>query len=318
MPQSSAPPTILVVLSDEHQAREVEEHLRAWGYEVLRASGHMRALTLLDDAVVDLALVQAQRTDLEGKEFCRLVRNRIRQDFYPPLWLVFLGAEEERVRVAQEANEADDLLLSPFHWTELRWRVEHGLRHLRTLQQLRDGSRKDTGTGLFSQSGFRSLLREEVNRLARKQDWFSLLALHLSGLETVYRDLGAAWTKWFVVDWGRHLLTRLRDYDKLAEVTPERLCLLAPEVPPQGGVALCRRIRNDFEDYCRKNLPASGGGLHLICQGFSVHIDVPVDGQLQAAEEIMHWAVQPFPRNEDRWRQGRLHAEGFEWREEGR
>lgn len=39
MPQSSAPPTILVVLSDEHQAREVEEHLRAWGYEVLRASG---------------------------------------------------------------------------------------------------------------------------------------------------------------------------------------------------------------------------------------------------------------------------------------
>lgn len=317
MPKPSHDATILVVHDDALLAQEIGDRLTAWGYAVVHAPGHMRGLTVLDDTSVDLVLVQAERTDLEGKEFCRLVRRRMGQGVVPSLWLIVLGPMQERYRVAQEAKEADDLLFTPVYWTELQWRIENGLRHLRALHSLRDLSRKDTVSGLFSQSGFRALLREEVNRLARKHDWFSLLILHIRGLETVRRDLGATWAKWILADWGRHLLTQLRDYDKLGEIGEQRLCLLAPEVPPSGGKALCCRIQNDFQHYCQKNLPAAGGGLHLQCQGFSISIDVPVDAHLQAAEWILDWALQPLSVGPDSWREGRLSAGGFDWSEEG-
>src|SRR5688572_6859092 len=134
-----------VVEDDEPTRRFLADNLTADGYELLVAGGVRDALRQLDHHRVDLAIVDVGLPDGSGLELVRQIRAAsgagARVDARLPLVLLSgRAAEIDRVRGFERG--ADDYVVKPFAYGELRLRVAAVLRRTR---ERRGGGRLRVG-----------------------------------------------------------------------------------------------------------------------------------------------------------------------------
>lgn len=128
---TAARATILVVEDDAATARFLGDNLSADGHEVLAADTVRDAMRMLEFKYPDLAVVDLALPDADGLELIGRVRaadgvaSRANPDI--PL-LVLTGRSGELDRVRSLERGADDLLVKPFSYPELRLRIAALLR----------------------------------------------------------------------------------------------------------------------------------------------------------------------------------------------
>ncbi|MGZ4386192.1 MAG: response regulator transcription factor [Gaiellaceae bacterium] len=124
---------VLLAEAEKTSRDELEQSLAGDGYSVVAAAGGGEALELLEREQPDLVLLGAELPDLPALELCR----RLRSGMAGPSWnrdlpLILVGADHadplERVRAF--AGGCDDVLARPFHYEELRARIEALLRRV--------------------------------------------------------------------------------------------------------------------------------------------------------------------------------------------
>ena len=139
-------PTILVVEDDRATRTFLGDNLTADGYEVLECDCLEDARAFLGSAFPDLAIIDLSLPDGDGLDLLQSVRetDRAAGHIDPDLpILVLSGRVSELDRLRGFDRGADDYLLKPFSYQELRARVGALLRRTRTrpkLGRLRVGS----------------------------------------------------------------------------------------------------------------------------------------------------------------------------------
>jgi DNA-binding response OmpR family regulator len=123
--------TILVVEDDAATRTFLADNLMADGYDLLTADCARDGLRLLETKFPDLAVVDVGLPDGSGLELVRRVRDAdgvaSRMDPHTPLLVLSgLGGELDRVRGFERG--ADDYVVKPFAYSELRARVAALLR----------------------------------------------------------------------------------------------------------------------------------------------------------------------------------------------
>jgi DNA-binding response OmpR family regulator len=125
--------TILVVEDDDATRTFLADNLTADGYEVLVADCAADALRLLETKYPDVALVDVGLPDTSGLELIRRVRDAdglaSRANPAVPV-LVVSGRDAELDRVRALESGADDVVVKPFSYAELRLRVAALLRRI--------------------------------------------------------------------------------------------------------------------------------------------------------------------------------------------
>ena len=123
--------TVLVVEDDDATRTFLADNLSADGYELLVAGCARDGLRLLESKFPDLAIVDLGLPDTDGLEIVTRVREAdgvaTRLDPGTPL-LVLSGRAGELDRVRGLERGADDYLIKPFSYPELRARVASLLR----------------------------------------------------------------------------------------------------------------------------------------------------------------------------------------------
>ncbi|HEX7058462.1 MAG TPA: response regulator transcription factor [Solirubrobacterales bacterium] len=126
----------VVICEDDPVTLELlSDHLTADRYQALAAPTAHDALRFCRYSQPDLMLLDLQLPDASGLDVLREIRHSdgIASRFDPRLPVIVLtgrGADEERVR-GLEAG-ADDYLVKPFHYPELRARISAVLRRVAT------------------------------------------------------------------------------------------------------------------------------------------------------------------------------------------
>jgi DNA-binding response OmpR family regulator len=128
--------TATILLAEDHLLTRtfLAENLHADGYSVLEAETAREAEELLESEFPDLAIIDLGLPDGDGLELLRLVRaaeptaGRIDPDL--PL-VVLSGRSTELDRLRGFERGADDYVVKPFSYTELRARVVALLRRSR-------------------------------------------------------------------------------------------------------------------------------------------------------------------------------------------
>ena len=110
--------TILVVDDDPDILSSLSIHLRADGYQVLRASSGKEALGAIDREVPALAIVDLMMPGMDGFETSRRIKRRAD---IPIVILTAVDTEETKVRAIE--LYADDYLTKPFSYQELAARI---------------------------------------------------------------------------------------------------------------------------------------------------------------------------------------------------
>jgi len=293
--------TILLIEPDPDVSTRLAAVLRRVGLRLLSAQGHMQGITLLDDTSASLALVPVEATDIDGFEFCQLIRRREREQRREFVYLILLGEADQRRRIAESRAEADDFLITPYRDEELLWRIRSGLRLVHRLVSLQERLRFDPESNVLNPSGLRLCLQDEVNRAARRQSRLSLLLVCLKGLDLAEQSYGLDWITWLEDRLLDAVRESLRSYDSQAKLARGSLCLVLPDTEPSGLRSVLHRIEAEL-DRLLQSFPGQGFP-EVDPQLFGVSLKVLPDysGVFEAVERLVGWVeegLRSFPTGE--------------------
>ena len=134
-PQVTAAPTILIVDDDTGFRLTTSEALKGTGLNVTEASSGEDALSMLEEALPDLVLLDAIMPSMDGFEVCRQMRKRRDTRTIPVVILTGLG-DMDSVNRAFESG-ATDFIVKPINYALLNSRIQFQLRVAKDLRELR-------------------------------------------------------------------------------------------------------------------------------------------------------------------------------------
>ncbi|MCD6239316.1 MAG: DNA-binding response regulator [Thermotoga sp.] len=119
----------ILVVDDEPSIVElVSYNLKGEGYDVLKAYNAKEALKLMEKATIDLFIIDIMLPDMDGKELCRIIRERKKTQDKPIIFLTAKSSEFDRV-VGFEIG-GDDYVTKPFSIRELLARIKAIFRRM--------------------------------------------------------------------------------------------------------------------------------------------------------------------------------------------
>jgi len=128
-------PSLIMVVDDDRTTRLIiGKALRSAGFEILEAENGSEALSLLDDHLPDLVLLDVIMPGMDGYEVCR--RMRARPKFFTLPVVIMTGSNDfEAIGKAYEAG-ATDFFAKPINSQLLRERVRYMRRASETAREL--------------------------------------------------------------------------------------------------------------------------------------------------------------------------------------
>ncbi len=287
---------ILIVEPLREAAQEYALKLRAWGYDVAVAHNHFQGLSQIEDGSYDLALVGMESHELDGCEFCRLVRRReeIRNQKYTGLILF------SNIQHFQEINNQcfgiDDVLVKPFSSSELRWRIVKNCERRDLLAQLKDFQARSPNGNVFGRQNLSFILQKAVKTATRLQDEFSILLLSLQGLELAEIGYGSSAFSEFEKSFIASIYGLLRSMDQLGKLGKGRYCVLASHLPFPGLEGLQDRLERELlkdvlEKFAYLQLELNMSGLTLSVEPAS-SFSVPEASINRLEEWLLKWSEE--------------------------
>ena len=126
---------VLVVDDSRAQRHLLARTLSRWDFDVIEAESGEVALGIIKGRPVDLVISDWMMPGMSGVEFCKEYRKLRAGD---PGYFILLTAQTDRQALADGLDGgADDFLSKPFHATELRARINAGVRVLTAQRDLR-------------------------------------------------------------------------------------------------------------------------------------------------------------------------------------
>jgi len=126
---------VLIAEDDQVSQRILSRALENFGYEVMVADNGVQALNELQNHDSPaLAILDWMMPGMDGVEVCRLVRAT---DKSPPPYIILLTAKETKESIVQGLQSgANDYVVKPFDFNELRARVQVGERMVNLQEEL--------------------------------------------------------------------------------------------------------------------------------------------------------------------------------------
>jgi DNA-binding response OmpR family regulator len=122
---SARPPHVLLVDDDVRLVALLEDRLRRDGFEPIVATRGSQAISAIDREWPDLVILDLMLPDMRGDQVAVQIKKRA------DLPIIVLSAVTEvSSRTASIRDFAEDYLVKPFHYEELRVRVERVLRRM--------------------------------------------------------------------------------------------------------------------------------------------------------------------------------------------
>lgn len=119
------PPHVLLVDDDARLVSLLEDRLRRDGFQPTVATGGREAISAIDRSWPDIVVLDLMLPDMRGEQVAAQIKKRA------DLPIIVLSAVTEVAsRTASIRDFAEDYLVKPFHYAELRVRMERVLRRM--------------------------------------------------------------------------------------------------------------------------------------------------------------------------------------------
>jgi len=285
---------ILVISNNDQESNEIFYYLNNWGLEAYECKNHLHALTYMEDEEFDTVLVCSNYEDIDGLEFCRLVRRREKENTENSIYtyLILIGNEEERLSIIEsDFWDVDDFIIRPFLFAELRWRLGTGLKKLRKYKKLYNNQQIVYGQDVLNKNGLYSYILSELNRSWRANGQMCLLLVHLKGLELAGLNYGDEWVAWLDNYLVGTMNKNLRDYDKVGIVGRGVWCLVISDTSRQGLEGLISRLKKDMQNFLQSSQIVQLSNIELAFHGILINLELADYQNIFAFDRLWEWLI---------------------------
>lgn len=174
---SSPSKTLPILVADDDPVSRclLVKTLRGWGHEVQTTDDGEEAWELFRSGKVRLVLTEWMLPGMDGLELCYRIRAASTGSSQPAYIVLLTAKDSVQDRVAAFNAGADDFISKPFHYEELRARVQAGERILALQSELIGAREKmeqlaltDPLTGLLNRRALVEALRRDEDRMRRE------------------------------------------------------------------------------------------------------------------------------------------------------
>lgn len=180
---------VLIVEDDPISRRLLENIMPKWGYNVVFAKDGKEAWDLVNDPdAPNLIISDWMMPKMDGLELCRKIRLMKRSGYIYFIILTSKGSKEDVVKGLDAG--ADDFLVKPFDYEELKYRIKIGKRIIDLEQRITTLANTDSLTNVLNRRAFMERMEQEIQRAFREKSNLSFLITDIDHFKKVNDKYG--------------------------------------------------------------------------------------------------------------------------------
>lgn len=232
----------VLIIDDEVSNIEIMNAVLEDDYEVCFATSGEQALGMLHDVMPDLILLDVLMPGLDGFEVCRRIKQEPMLVDIPVIFTTGLGDTEDEMRGLSLG--AIDYVTKPIQPAVLRARVNNHVELKQLRDQLAQMAVTDALTGLSNRRHLERTLESETRRLARRNEWLSVIMLDIDFFKQFNDHYGHLAGDRAIAMVGAALMRAVkRSSDLCARYGGEEFACVLPGAAPQDARFVAEEIR---------------------------------------------------------------------------
>ncbi len=240
---------ILVADDDPVTRALVEKHLNNWGHTVVTAEDGEQALEqLMTQDPPKIAILDWMMPQKDGLDICRALR-ALETDSYT--YIIFLTSRSAKEDVVKGLDAgADDYIVKPFDYNELRTRVRAGARIVKLQDELRAALKAsefqashDSLTGILNRPAILEILIKELARARRNKTPLSVIMADIDHFKQVNDTYGHLAGDRVLREVAQRITSSIRQYDHCGRYGGEEFLLVIPGSERSTAREIAERLR---------------------------------------------------------------------------
>lgn len=240
---------ICVIEDDAAQRRLLLQQLARENLQVMEAATGNEGLQIVYKHRPRIVISDLGLPDINGLDICRQLRSDSSLD---GLYVLMISAQHDPGCKSELLSAgADDFLLKPFDFEDLKARIRSGLRMSRMQERLQRAALVDGLTELWNHAHFRGQLDHEFARVRRYGGKLSLVMSDIDHFKSTNDTYGHEVGNEVLRRCARTLRAWVRETDLVARYGGEEFAVLCPETSLDDAALLAERLRRAIEEEVR-------------------------------------------------------------------
>jgi two-component system cell cycle response regulator len=239
---------VLIADDDPVLRHALGRQLAKWNFEPVPCANGLEVRTMIKEQTLPpLVLIDWNMPDVDGLTLCGEIRAMPEAS---TVYLILITSNRSRTDVVSGlTGGADDYIVKPFDWEELRARVNIGARTAALQERLRILAIQDDLTDLYNRRGFATLADRHLALARRKRQSLMLIAADIDDLKSINDNYGHAAGDQAVRAAAHILRTTYRSADIVARLGGDEFAVFPLEASNECAELLLERLRKNLETY---------------------------------------------------------------------
>jgi diguanylate cyclase (GGDEF)-like protein len=244
---------VLIADDDPVLRHALARQLAKWHFDPVVCANGLEVRALINEqAIPPLALIDWNMPGVDGLSLCGEIRAMPEAS---TVYLILITSNRARADVVSGLTcGADDYIVKPFDWEELRARVNIGARTAALQERLRILAIQDDLTDLYNRRGFATLAERHLALARRKRQSLMLIAADIDGLKSINDNYGHAAGDQAVRAAAHILRATYRSADIVARLGGDEFAVFPLEASTECAELLLERLRANLEAYNAQRL----------------------------------------------------------------
>jgi len=239
---------VLIAEDDLISSRILERNIKKWGYEVRITRNGKEAWEVLQDHSLRLALLDWMMPEMDGVELCQKVRRQNKPRY---TYIIMLTARDNQKDIVDglEAG-ADDYMIKPVNFLELRARLQTGRRIIELEDKLLESQKKlislatrDCLTTLWNRATILKFLQEELDQSHRENYPVSIILADVDHFKIINDTHGHYAGDLVLKKLTSCLKDHLRSYDKIGRYGGDEMLIVLHNCTLEIAIKIAERLR---------------------------------------------------------------------------
>jgi len=237
---------VLIADDDALSRKVLYDALLEWGYDITVAHNGDEAWAILENADrPNIAVLDWMMPGMDGVDICRNLRTLNTVNY---VYVILLTAKSKREDLIKGLESgADDYIIKPFHYEELKLRLKIGRRIIELEQSILRLASTDYLTGLLNRRAFLERMTREMNRCQREKSQLGIIIMDIDHFKQVNDEYGHQVGDVVLQELSATLANSCRVYDFLGRYGGEEFIICLPGADKWNTYQIAERMRASIE-----------------------------------------------------------------------
>ena len=252
---------VLIAEGDADSCKALESDIKEWGYEVITANKGQDALELIKKGGIRIAILDWKMPEINGRELCRNIRKEIQERKSENIYIILLlGKDSENDIINGLSAGADDYIVKPINFLELKTLIQNGDRIIKLEDSCIKLASFDPLTKLWNRNKIFQILDEELNRGWRENTHTGVVMIDVDHFKKINDSYGHLAGDAVLAEVASRIQKGLRPYDKAGRYGGDEMCVVLPKCNLNIVKLITERLRLSV---CGKNIKTDAGLLNV-------------------------------------------------------